>query len=281
MKLSVFFTIIFLILMQFSWSQTDPIKQVYNRSYVIFNDCDTADDKEKCYEISLQELVGKQLNHKTFKDSIFYLAKRDTIAVPINILYDEFGVIVKDYSLITNPNTESKQSLEGLLDSIPRVKPVLDTYNKGVAVNISSIFGYFLDRTKDSIIPLVGYEPKIIPFSIIEKAPVYKGCDRKLNNKDLLKCMNSEIYKLISNNFNINLASKLGLSEGLKRIYVTFNVNKKGKVSDIRARGPHPDLEAEAIRVINKIPKLKRPGYFKKKPVKVPYSLPIVFSVTE
>lgn len=281
MKLSVLFTIILITLMPFSWAQTDAIEQVYSRPYVIFDGCDTAEDKEKCYEINLQELIGKQLNHKTYKDSIFYLAKRDTIAVPISILYDEFGTIVKDYSLITNPNTESKQSMKGLLDSIPKVKPVLDTYNKGVAISISSIFGYFLDRTKDSIIPLVGYEPKIIPFSIIDKAPVYKGCNRKLKNEELLKCMNGEVSKFIANNFNINLASELGLSKGVKRIYVSFYINKKGKVSDVRARGPHRDLEAEAIRVINKMPKLKRPGYFKNKPVIVPYSLPIVFRITE
>lgn len=118
-----------------------------------------------------------------------------------------------------------------------------------------------------------------IPFAIIEKVPVYKGCDKTLSNKDLKKCMSDAISKHVVQNFNSDMASRLGLPDGLVRINVIFKINKKGKVVGIKSRAPHPDLEQEAIRVISLLPDCEKPGYQKGKPVIVPYSLPIVFNL--
>lgn len=275
----LFAGILFLSFLNSSWSQESGLK--YNRPFVIFEGCDDNDDKVKCYDIKLHELIGKNLNNKVFKDSLFLLAKKDSITVPTSILYDENGVIVKSFSSITNPVKGPSDKLKGLLDSIPQVKPVLDEYNNGVAYTATNLFAYFLDRTKDSIIPILGFKPTEVPFSIIEKVPVYKGCNEDLSNKELVKCMNGKVAELISKHFSTKLAKKLGLPPGIKRIYVEFKIDKKGKVTDIRARGPHPDLEEEAIRVIEKMPKLKSPGYFRNKKVIVPYAIPIVFRVTD
>jgi hypothetical protein len=272
--------ITFLIFTNLSFAQNEH-PELYNRPFVIYEGCDDANDKVRCYDIKLHELIGKNLNHRAFKDSIFIHAKRDTITVPTSILYDEKGVIVKSYSFITNPVKGSKDKLQSILDSIPLVKPVLDTYNNGVASTVTNLFGYLLDKSKDSIIPILGYKPTEVPFSVIEKVPVYKGCNADLSNTDLLKCMNKKVSELISKNFKTRLAKKLGLPLGIKRIFVIFKIDRNGKVIDIQARGPHKALEDEAIRVIKKIPKLKSPGYYRNKPVIVPYSLPIVFRVTD
>ena len=171
--------------------------------------------------------------------------------------------------------------MKGFLDRIPKVKPVLDDYDNGVASTVRNLFGFFLDRTKDSIVPILGYEPSEVPFSIIENVPVYRGCDKSLSNTDLKDCMSNKVKDLVSKNFNIRLAKKLGLPKGVARIFVSFKIDKKGKVVAIRARGPHKALENEAIRVIKKIPKLKKPGFQRGKPVIVPYALPIVFRITD
>ncbi|MGB0980898.1 MAG: energy transducer TonB [Winogradskyella sp.] len=255
--------------------------EFYNRPFVIFEGCENATDKVKCYDINLHELIGKHLNTAIFKDSIFIKAKKDTITVSTSILYDEKGVIVKSYSNIYNSLNVGSKKLKSFLDRIPKVKPVLDDYDNGVASTVRNQFGFFLDRTKDSIIPILGYEPSEVPFSMIENVPVYKGCDKSLSNTDLKDCMSNKVKDLVSKNFNIKLAKKLDLPKGVARIFVAFKIDKKGKVIAIRARGPHKVLENEAIRVIKKIPKLKKPGFQRGKPVIVPYALPIVFRITD
>jgi TonB family protein len=61
-------------------------------------------------------------------------------------------------------------------------------------------------------------------------------------------------------------------------VYVTFVVNKVGKVEDIKIlRGVSEDIDTEAIRVIGMMPQWF-PGMQKGKFVKVQYNLPIKFS---
>ena len=71
----------------------------------------------------------------------------------------------------------------------------------------------------------------------------------------------------------------MGLT-GRQRIAVIFKIDKRGNVTGVRSRGPHPSLEEEAIRVISLLPKMK-PGLQNGKPVVVPYSLPIIFEVQD
>ena len=113
---------------------------------------------------------------------------------------------------------------------------------------------------------------------IIENVPLYKGANPKWNNARTKRYMSESITTLINKNFNVDLASTLGLS-GRIRIDVMFKINKKGSIEEIKARAPHPALEKEAIRVVSLIPKFDKPGMQRGKPVRVPYSLPIIFEV--
>ena len=61
------------------------------------------------------------------------------------------------------------------------------------------------------------------------------------------------------------------------RVIVTFVVNKKGRIIDPTVeRSAHPLLDAEALRVIKRMPKWK-PGRVNGEPVNVKYRLPITF----
>ncbi len=252
----------------------------YSRDFIIFKGCDDAEDKERCYEIQMHELLASRLNKNERKAIILSEAKKDTITVHTSILYDERGKIVDDYSSISAPVKGLNDEMKLILEDIPLVKPVLDLYDNGVAKNVNSIFGFLVDRPNEKIVPIMGYTPAEVPFAIIEKVPVYRGCDEKMNNKDLKKCMSTKVAEHVSKNFRIKLAKKLNLDSGIVRIFVAFKVDKDGKVIDIMARAPHQKLEEEAKRVIRKIPKLTKPGYQKGKAVIVPYALPIVFNVT-
>lgn len=121
--------------------------------------------------------------------------------------------------------------------------------------------------------------PKEVAFELIEHVPIYKGCDPQLSNEELKKCTSKGISKTIGRHFKYNLANKLKLPEGIERIFVLFKINKEGDVVDIYARASHPALEAEAIRVINLVPKFDRPGMQNDEPVIVPFIIPIVVKV--
>ena len=119
-----------------------------------------------------------------------------------------------------------------------------------------------------------------VPFSAIEKVPVYKGCNASLSNLELKKCMTEKIRKHVSKAFNIDKAISLNL-EGKQRILTMFKISKEGEIIEAKARASHPALEEEAIRVVNTIPKMDAPGMQEGKPVIVPYSLPIQFQVAK
>ena len=117
-----------------------------------------------------------------------------------------------------------------------------------------------------------------VPFSVIEQVPLIEGCETVVNLKEQKECFSNKINEHVMKNFNTELANTLGLEKGVKRIFVSFKIDVNGDVVDVKARAPHPDLEKEAIRVINLLPKMT-PGTDKGKQVNVPYSLPITFNI--
>lgn len=125
------------------------------------------------------------------------------------------------------------------------------------------------------VIPDPVDEDFMVPFAVIEQAPVYPGCEKYKTNDDRKKCMSDKISKLVGKKFNIDIGSEYGIS-GRQRITTQFTIDKNGNVSDIKIRGPHHALENEAKRVINKIPKMT-PGLQQQVPVGVIYTLPIVY----
>jgi protein TonB len=115
-----------------------------------------------------------------------------------------------------------------------------------------------------------------IPFLIIENVPVYPGCVG--DNTELQKCFTKKITAFFSKNFNANLPSELGLSSGNKKLFVVFRIDKTGKVTNVKARAPHPRLEKEVVEIINSLPQMI-PGNQRGTPVSVSYSLPITLLV--
>lgn len=116
-----------------------------------------------------------------------------------------------------------------------------------------------------------------VPFALIEQVPIFPGCEglSPIEQKD---CMTKKISEHVNSNFNTKLGDSLGMV-GRVKIHTIFKVSKEGKVEGIRVRAPHSVLEKEAIRVISGLPDMI-PGLHLGKPVKVPYSLPIVFEVS-
>jgi len=114
-----------------------------------------------------------------------------------------------------------------------------------------------------------------VPFAVIDKVPVFPGCEDLDNLKD---CLNKGIQKHVVENFNADLGKNLGLEPGRKKIYIQFRILKTGNIEILEARAPHKDLEVEARRVVSLLPKMI-PGEHSGKPVNVTYMLPISFNI--
>ncbi|MBX2828451.1 MAG: energy transducer TonB [Flavobacteriaceae bacterium] len=120
-------------------------------------------------------------------------------------------------------------------------------------------------------------EIPFVPFAVIEDVPIYPGCESKTDNASRKECMSDQIMQYVQTNFNVDLATELGL-EGRQRINVQFMIDANGCVINVRARAPHPMLEDEAVRVVKSLPNMK-PGMQRGRPVGVMYALPILFVV--
>ncbi|WP_109097682.1 energy transducer TonB [Aquimarina sp. AU58] len=144
--------------------------------------------------------------------------------------------------------------------------PLFFGYSQGIMI---------LDE-KDTIMPDkdIHVEKGDVPFAVIQEVPVFPGCEKSDSNSAKKKCMSDMIKNFVHSKFNEKLVSEFGHS-GINRIYVRFKIDKSGTVVDIRARGPHPDLEKEAERVCGLLPKMI-PGKQRGKPFGVLYSFPIL-----
>ena len=99
-------------------------------------------------------------------------------------------------------------------------------------------------------------------FQVVEEMPEYPGGM-------------SELMKYFSTNMRY---PKEAQSKGIQgRVIVQFVVEKDGSITDAKVMKPvDPQLDAEALRVVNAMPKWT-PGKQKGKAVRVRYTLPVMF----
>jgi protein TonB len=114
-----------------------------------------------------------------------------------------------------------------------------------------------------------------VPFAILEDVPVFPGCEGG-TKAQIKACFQKKIMEHINKNFVYpETALELELQG---RVSVIFIIDTKGYTTGIRSRGPDKILEKEAERIIGLLPQMK-PGKQRGKPVKVPYSVPIMFKM--
>ncbi len=112
-----------------------------------------------------------------------------------------------------------------------------------------------------------------VPFAVIEDVPIFPGCEGAANKRD---CFNEMMQKHIRKNFRYpEIAQEMGVQG---KVNVMFTIQKDGSIGNIRYRGPDKNLEAEALRIIEKLPKMT-PGKQRGRPVRVPFSIPITFKL--
>jgi protein TonB len=101
-------------------------------------------------------------------------------------------------------------------------------------------------------------------YSVADHSPVFAGGDEAL-------------LKYFSNSVKYPSSAREKKTTGT--VYVKCVIQKNGAISSVKAvRGPSPELNAEAVRVIKAMPAWK-PATFKKQPVSMYMVIPVLFSL--
>jgi len=134
------------------------------------------------------------------------------------------------------------------------------------------------ETNEDEIVEVVEvieeeFEDVDVPFAVIEDVPIFPGCE-KVAKSERRNCFQEKMNTHIRKNFRYpEIAQEMGIQG---RVYVNFIIAKDGSISNIRMRGPDKNLEAEAQRIISKLPQMT-PGKQRGRAVRVPFSIPITF----
>ena len=133
------------------------------------------------------------------------------------------------------------------------------------------------ETNEEEIVEIVEVEEEFeevdVPFAVIEDVPIFPGCE-KVDKSQRRDCFQEQMNKHIRKNFRYpEIAQEMGIQG---RVYVNFIIAKDGQITNIRMRGPDKNLEKEAQRIISKLPSMT-PGKQRGRPVRVPFSIPIVF----
>lgn len=129
------------------------------------------------------------------------------------------------------------------------------------------------DVRKEVVKKEVVEEPVVVPkeegpvnIAMVEQKPTFPGGE-------------AAMYKWLGDNINYPAAAS---EEGVQgKVTVQFIVEKDGRISNVHVvRGKHPALDAEAKRVVSKMPKWT-PGRNNGQPVRVTFNLPVTFRLKE
>ena len=102
-------------------------------------------------------------------------------------------------------------------------------------------------------------------FDVVEEMPQFPGGP-------------SALYEYLAANIRFPKAAHKAGVQG--RVILTFVVEKDGSISETEVvKSVSPLLDAEAVRVINAMPKWK-PGSQSGKPVRVKYTIPVTFRLS-
>ena len=113
---------------------------------------------------------------------------------------------------------------------------------------------------------------------IVENMPLYPGCEKK-PKAERDACTQLELQRFIANNTVYPpMAKDAGITG---RVFITFVIDQKGKVSDVavlKGVAGGKALDKEATRVVEALPTFT-PGEQRGKKAKVRYNIPVNFTL--
>lgn len=210
------------------------------------------------------------LEYKSYDDELIAF---DTLS-----LSDEF---VEDIP-ITNidpilPPPPPPPALSETIQVVEDAVEIEETLVESTETNMDAVIEEHSVDVGDVVVEEVEEEIEV-PFAVVEQVPIFPGCEGIKDNNELKKCFETKIINHVKEHFKYpETASDLGVSG---KVYVFFQVDSKGKIAGVKSRGPDDSLINEAERIVKLLPKMT-PAMQRGTPVKVPYSLPIMFKLQE
>lgn len=115
-------------------------------------------------------------------------------------------------------------------------------------------------------------------FKVVDQMPRFAGCeDMEGTSQEKKSCAEKKMLQFIYNNVKYPVEARQNGIEEL--VVIGFVVNEAGDITEPKIlRGNHDDLNAEALRVINEMPRWT-PGINEGQAVKVQFNLPIRFEL--
>ena len=151
--------------------------------------------------------------------------------------------------IIENPDDKSILA-DSLLTSVP------------TQINFDSIFS--------DVPPIEATSEESTTFDRVEQAPRFPGCNGK-TEEEFKNCFNKKMKSFVRKKFHPN--TNIGLT-GKVKIFVLFEIDKNGYITNINIKSSHKSLEKEALKTVKKLPKMI-PGKQGDKNIGVKYVLPI------
>ncbi|RYC50624.1 M56 family metallopeptidase [Flagellimonas olearia] len=236
----------------------------------IFPGCEDAEDKRACFVENLQKHISKHFNYPKEAQE-----KGIQGRVAVIFIIDANGKIVDIRK--RGPHELLENEAVRIIEKLPQVQPGKQNGNAvNVAFSVPITFQLEngpevgVDAEAQKIAQRIADSPTFIN---IDEAPIFPGCE---DAADKRVCFVENVEKHVRKHFNYpKEAQELGV-EG--KVYVIFKIDANGAIADIRTRGPHELLEAEAERIIKRLP-VMQPGKQKGEAVDVPFSIPITFKL--
>lgn len=197
---------------------------------------------------------------------------KEEIAIDIIEMDEEFEEEIPITNVNTPPPPPPPVAIQESIQIVEDVTEIEETVIESTETNQEDEISEPVIAVDDVAVEEVEEDVEV-PFSVIEDVPVFPGCEKGTNSQKKA-CFQLKMEEHVTKNFRYpEEALDLGIQG---KVFVMFVIDKDGYVSRIRSRGPDGILEKEAERIIKLLPKMI-PGKQRGKPVKVPYSVPIVF----
>lgn len=231
----------------------------------VFPGCEDSENMRDCFQQQMQKHIGKNFNYPEE-------AMEKGIQGRVNIMF----FIQKDGSIgnvrMRSPDKLLEAEAARIISLLPQMAPG-EHKGKNVRVAYSIPITFKLEGKKEFGIRENNDGTVDVPFAIIEKVPVYPGCE---DTGDMRACFNQMLQRHIGKNFRYpELAQEMGIQG---RVNVLFIIQKDGSIGNVRLRGPDKLLEDEAARIISLLPQMT-PGEHRGEKVRVPFSIPITFKL--
>ena len=230
----------------------------------IFPGCEDAEDKVACFQEKMQEHIRKNFHYPE-------LAQEQGIQGRVSAMFivDAEGKVV-DIQL-RGPHKLLEKETERILSKLPQMQSgKQDGKSVNVAYSIPITFVLQEDEQKAS---LMENSAESVPFATIDEAPVFPGCEDVVDKK---ACFTEKVTEHVRKHFRYPEEAQ---EQGIQgRVSLLFHIDENGDIAAIKTRGPSPILEAEAKRIITRLPKMS-PGMQDGKPSAVVFAIPITFKL--